>query len=170
MDEMKGEPEVKSTFRLKEIETGTVLSNKYTFIFIELKKFNKTLEEIEQGNILERFYYCLRNMEFLEERPVELQQEIFQKLFTAANIATMSKEEFKEYQQEMKTERDINSIKWTAEMRGMERGMEKGMKEGLKKGRQEQAIQIARNFKSDGIPYEVIAKNTGLSIEQIEKL
>ena len=170
MDEMKGEPEVKSTFRLKEIETGKVLSNKYTFIFIELKKFNKTLEEIEQGNILERFYYCLRNMEFLEERPVELQQEIFQKLFTAANIATMSKEEFKEYQQEMKTERDINSIKWTAEMRGMERGMEKGMKEGLKKGRQEQAIQIARNFKSDGIPYEVIAKNTGLSIEQIEKL
>ena len=36
----------------------------------------------------------------------------------AANVATMSKEEFKEYQQEMKTERDINSIKWTAEMRG----------------------------------------------------
>ena len=87
-------------------------------------------------------------------------------LHLAANVATMSKEEFKEYQQEMKTERDINSIKWTAEMRGMERGMEKG----LEKGRREQAIQIARNFKSDGIPHEVIAKNTGLSIEQIEKL
>lgn len=132
------------------------------------------MEEIEQGNILERFYYCLRYMGYLKERPAELQQEIFQKLFTAANVATMSKEELKEYQQEMKTERDINSIKWTAEMRGMERGMEKGMKKGLEKGRkegrQEQAIQIARNFKSDGIPHEVIAKNTGLSIEQIEKL
>mgnify|MGYP006387184165 CR=1 FL=1 len=91
-------------------------------------------------------------------------------LHLAANVATMSKEEFKEYQQEMKTERDINSIKWTAEMRGRERGLKEGLEKGRQEGRQEQAIQIARNFKSDGIPHEVIAKNTGLSIEQIEKL
>ena len=87
-------------------------------------------------------------------------------LHLAANVATMSNEEFKEYQQEMKTERDINSIKWTAEMRGME----KGLKEGLKKGRQEQSIIFALNLKSDGFSYETIAKYTGLSIEQIEKL
>ena len=88
----------------------------------------------------------------------------------AANVATMSKEEFKEYQQEMKTERDINSIKWTAEMRGMEKGMKEGLKKGLKKGRQEQSIIFALNLKSDGFSYETIAKYTGLSIEQIEKL
>lgn len=170
LDEMKDEPEVKSIFRLKELETDKVLSSKYTFIFIELKKFNKTLADIEQGNILERFYYCLRYMEYLDERPVELQQEIFQKLFTAANVATMSKQEFKEYQETMKTERDINSIKWTAEMRGMERGMKEGMKKGLEKGRQEQAIIFAMNLRTDGFPYETIAKYTGLSVEQIEKL
>lgn len=174
LDEMKGEPGVKSTFRLKELETGKILSNKYTFIFIELKKFNKTLAEIEQENILERFYFCLRYMEYLEERPVELQQEIFQKLFIAANIAAMSKQEFKEYQETMKTERDINSIKWTAEIRGMERGMkegmEKGMEKGIEKGKQEQTIIFAMNLKADGFPSETIAKYTGLSVEQIEML
>ena len=62
----------------------------------------------------------------------------------------------------MKTERDIKSIIWTAEMRGMERGMEKG--------RQEQSIIFAMNLKSDGFSYEIIAKYTGLSIEQIKQL
>ena len=32
------------------------------------------------------------------------------------------------------------------------------------------AKTIALNFKNDGIPIEVIAKNTGLSIAEIEKL
>ena len=101
-------------------------------------------------------------MEYLEERPIELQQEIFQKLFTAAKVAAMNKEEFKEYQATMKTERDINSIKWTAEKRGME--------QGLKEGMEKQSLIIAKNFKSYGIPCEVIAQNTGLSIEEVEAL
>ena len=29
---------------------------------------------------------------------------------------------------------------------------------------------IARNFKEDGIPYEIISKNTGLSLVEIEML
>jgi len=31
-------------------------------------------------------------------------------------------------------------------------------------------IEIAKGLKADGIPYTIILKNTGLSIEQIEKL
>ncbi len=31
-------------------------------------------------------------------------------------------------------------------------------------------VEIAKGFKADGIPNHIIAKNTGLSIEQIEKL
>lgn len=162
LDELRGETKIKSAFRLKEIETSKVLSDKYTFIFIELKKFKKTLEEIEQGNILERFYYCLRYMEYLDERPVELQQEIFQKLFSAANVATMSKQEFKEYQETMRTERDLNSIKWTAEKQGLEKG--------IAQGKREQSVLIARNLKTQGIPSVTIAQCTGLSIEEIDVL
>ena len=83
-------------------------------------------------------------------------------------------QEFKEYQETMKTERDINSIKWTAEIRGMERGMkegmEKGMEKGIEKGKQEQTIIFAMNLKADGFPSETIAKYTGLSVNQIEML
>ena len=45
---------------------------------------------------------------------------------------------------------------------------------GLKKGRSEGAAQekreIAKNFKHAGIPIAVIAENTGLTAEEIEKL
>ena len=34
----------------------------------------------------------------------------------------------------------------------------------------DQKKEIAKNFKNDGIPIEVIAKNTGLTIEEIEEL
>lgn len=42
--------------------------------------------------------------------------------------------------------------------------------EGAKEGAREKAIEIAKNFKSSGIEIELIAKNTGLTIEEIEKL
>jgi len=35
---------------------------------------------------------------------------------------------------------------------------------------EDRMIEIAKGFKADGIPNHIIAKNTGLSIEQIEKL
>ena len=45
---------------------------------------------------------------------------------------------------------------------------------GLKKGRNEGAVQkqreIAKNFKHAGIPIAVIAENTGLTAEEIERL
>ena len=62
--------------------------------------------------------------------------------------------------------------------RNYEQGLEKGIEQGLEKGRAEgetagQAVatlKLARNFKNAGISAEVIAENTGLSLEEIEKL
>ena len=58
-----------------------------------------------------------------------------------------------------------------------ERGREsfaEGEAIGLEKGRSEGAAQekreIAKNFKEAGIPTSVIAKNTGLSAEEVEAL
>lgn len=51
---------------------------------------------------------------------------------------------------------------------------EKGLKTGIEKGKmeakREQAIAIALEFKKMGLPTADIAKGTGLSVDQIEKL
>jgi len=43
-------------------------------------------------------------------------------------------------------------------------------RDGYEEGREEKAREIAKNLKASGIPIDVIAKNTGLTIEEIEKL
>ena len=53
---------------------------------------------------------------------------------------------------------------------GRAEGLEEGRAEGLEKGRAEEKYAIARGMKADGIPVETIAKYTGLSAGEIEKL
>ncbi len=57
---------------------------------------------------------------------------------------------------------------------GEKSGFTKGETAGLVKGRSEGAAQekreIAKNFKKAGIPMDLIAENTGLSVEEVEQL
>lgn len=50
------------------------------------------------------------------------------------------------------------------------KGLKQGLKQGIEKGKREEAITIALEFKKMGIPVADIAKGTGLSVEEIEKL
>lgn len=50
------------------------------------------------------------------------------------------------------------------------KGIQKGIQKGIEKGKREEAIAIALEFKKMGLPIADIAKGTGLSIEEIEKL
>ena len=101
-------------------------------------------------------------MSKLDERPLELQQKIWTRLFEAARVAAMNKEERQAYIKHMNTERDIrNQIEFAIE-KGYEEGMEKGIEKGIEK--------VARNLKKNKMPNEEIALNTGLTLEQIEAL
>ena len=147
-----------STFRLKELQTNKILSHKYTLIFIELSKFAKRLEEISPDNILEGYLYFLRNMHNFKEQPKEFQQQIWDKLFNAARVAKMNRQERQAYIKKMNTERDrINQ--W-----------EFAMEQAKTKGMAEEKMTIAKSMKLEGISVDIICKCTGLSIEEIENL
>ena len=45
-----------------------------------------------------------------------------------------------------------------------------GREEGRSEGAAQEKREIAKNFKDSGIPIDVIAKNTGLTLEEIEAL
>lgn len=42
--------------------------------------------------------------------------------------------------------------------------------DGYIRGKAEESLRIAKNLKNAGIPVEIIAENTGLPVEKIEKL
>ena len=49
-------------------------------------------------------------------------------------------------------------------------GRAEGLKEGIAEGEHKKAVEDARNFLAEGISPEIIAKCTGLPIEEVQKL
>ncbi len=62
----------------------------------------------------------------------------------------------------MTTERDIQNY--------ISYAREKGLEEGMEKGREEGRVEAARNMLADEISIDLVAKYTGLSIEQVKQL
>ena len=58
----------------------------------------------------------------------------------------------------------------TAKMEGLAEGLAEGRAEGRAEGSSERALEIAKGMMMDGLPVSVIAKYTGLSSEEIERL
>ena len=78
----------------------------------------------------------------------------------------------------MTTARDThNQIEYAKET-GLEEGLAKGrvigraegLEEGLVKGREEGNLEVAINLLQLGTPCEIVAKATGLSLEEVTKL
>lgn len=53
------------------------------------------------------------------------------------------------------------------EQDGYYRGRIDGLEEGQIKGQREKAFEIAKNLKKAGLDIELIAENTGLTVEEI---
>ena len=50
------------------------------------------------------------------------------------------------------------------------KGLELGLEQGRAEGEAQKQREIAKNFKDSGVQLDLIAKNTGLSVEEIENL
>ncbi len=64
----------------------------------------------------------------------------------------------------------LEKAKEQALAEGREKGRAEGLAEGLAKGREEAILSVARNLKQSGLSTDVIAKSTGLTIEEIEEI
>ena len=155
---------------------GKAFCDKLTYIYIELVKFNKTLEELESA--FEKWLYVLRHLANLQERPVALQERIYDKLFRAAEIAQFAPQERQAYEDSLKVYRDFKNVMDTAEKKGFEEGIQIGKEEGIQLGKEEgmslgkeQAlIEVARKLKQQDLSEAQIEAITGLDSEYMAKL
>ncbi len=149
---------------LTNTDTGEIFYNKLGYKFLELCKFVKTEAELETD--LDRWFYLLKHMSHLNKVPSVLNKRVFQKIFKIAEVSNLTKEEKAMYDSNLKSKWDYeNSIAFARE-----EAEEKGIEKGIEKGRHEEALNIAREMKKEGISTVQIVKFTRLSIEEIEKL
>lgn len=138
--------------KLTDVETFRIFYDKLCFIYLEMPKFNKTVDQLQTR--FDKWLYVLKNLERLQNVPEKLQDRIFKKLFAAAEIAKFTPEEAMAYEDSLKIYRDLKNSLDTAH------------EEGHAKGRQETAIRMI----ADNMSAEAISKYTGLTVEQIKAL
>ena len=141
---------------LSDVETHKVFYDKLKFVYLEMPKFTKTVDELETH--FEKWMYVLKNLKRLDNIPDKLREKIFEKIFSAAEIAKLTKEEYKAYVDNLNSYRDLKNCLDYAE------------EKGEAKGEAKERLKIARELKTLGISFEQISVATKLSIEEIEKI
>lgn len=136
-----------------------VFYDKLKFIYIELPKFTKTLDQLSSKQ--DKWLYLFRHLPEIEGQPRPFQDSVFLQLFEVAEIANFSPAEQDSYQSSLKYYRDLNNVIDTS------RG--EGKAEGRAEGKAERSVEIAGSLLGK-LPVETISETTGLSIAEIEKL
>ncbi|MBQ6033120.1 MAG: Rpn family recombination-promoting nuclease/putative transposase [Prevotella sp.] len=149
---------------LMDMETKQSFSELLRLIYLQLPLFTKDYTECE--NDFERWICVLKDMDIMNRLPEAAKNSVFKKVAEIGELSSLTYEERLKYDDVLKRYRDTLAVMEGQKQEGFREGMEKGIEKGMEKGKAE----IARNLKNDGIPLDVIARNTGLSIEEIEKL
>ena len=109
---------------------------------------------------------AIKHLGDLDERPAELREAIFNRLFEQAEIAKYTPVERQDYEESLKNFRDWYSCLVTA----VRKGRAEGRKEGRAEGRKEERLSIARNLKASGaLTISQIAMATNLTEDEVEK-
>lgn len=160
-DSDKAEPEkYRYDVQLQDTETHTTFYYKLTFIYFEMPKFRKSINQLVTR--FDKWLFVLKNLNKLDRLPENMKEDIFEKVFEVAEIAKFTNDEYVSYEDSLKYYRDMKNSIDTA----FEEGVEKGIEKGIVKEKN----SIAINCINQGLNNEAIVKITGLSIQQIEKL
>ena len=158
-------------FKLIDTENQNISLDYIQMHIIEVQRFikileNSTIEELKKNKLLSW-------MKFFTSKDLNL---IENELKEANPIMTKAIEEYKRFTSDDKlmqayAARDAFLVGQKM-MLSLER--EEGIKEGMEKGKLEgeknKSISIAKNLKKSGLDMKFISENTGLPIDEIEKL
>jgi predicted transposase/invertase (TIGR01784 family) len=130
-------------------------SDKLRFVYVQLKNFNKAIEELDSN--VDYWLYFLKNLQILEKKPLEVQGRIFERLFHIAQINKLNKEEMKTYNKSILEYNDVMSAVQYAEQCGEKRG-EKRM-----------AILLGKKLTEKGMSVIEISELTGISVDELNE-
>ncbi len=176
--------EFRTDVALMDMRHKTLFSDRIRLIYLQLPYFTKELDDCE--TLFEKLIYVLKNMDVLQRMPWLAQDAVFQKLASIADVASLSKKERSDYDENLRAYRDTIAVMEGQYLEGMEKGEAKGRAEGEAKGRAEGEAkgraegraegeakgraEVARNLIKLGMPIKQIAQATGLSEEEVTAL
>jgi len=131
-DEDKNDDTLLHIVELKD-QNCKVFYEKLKFIYLELPKFKKTIDQLNDH--FDKWLFLLKHLPDLEEPPLPLQENVFMQLFEVARITSFSPAEREAYENSLKYYRDMNGVIETAREEGIQEGMRKGIQKGIQEGK-----------------------------------
>ena len=145
--------------KLVELENNKVFYDKLAFVYAEMPKFVKNLDELKTNT--DKWLYVLKNISKLQNLPKELENNIFKKFFDEAKIANYSKDDYYAYQESLKIYRDNKAVLKTA--------IEQGKKEGRIEGKIEGKLELLISMIKEGtLTLKQAADKMNMTIPQFE--
>jgi len=148
----KKKPKFRRDVMLMDIEDHEVFFDKLRFTFLQMPAFEK--EEKDLITHYDKWCYFLQNLENMDNIPEILQEEIFKKAFKTAEIANLSKDEYKKYIDSLDAYREIKGVTENA----------------IEEGRNTEKIEIAKELIQLNVAKEIILQSTKLPTEIIDRL
>ena len=132
------------------------------FVFVELPKFKpQTIKEKKMAVLWLKF------LTEIDESTEEVDAELLENPDTAQALQILEKSAYDDsqlYAYEYFWDAVVN------ERVAIEGGYKRGMADGMAQGEHNKALEAARRMKANGMPAELIAKYTGLSIDTVNNL
>jgi predicted transposase/invertase (TIGR01784 family) len=123
--------------------------DKLLYIYLAMPRFHKTLIELltPQDNWL----YILKNLPDLKEVPETFQHGIMAKIFKVADMANLTREERRDYEESVKQYRDLKNVTDTA----------------FHDGEKKSDVKVILNGYKKGLSAELLAALTELPVKQV---
>ena len=159
-------------FEVRDRKRGLLLCDRLELHFLELSKIDDqkpvhALTEIERLGAYLKFANIENRQDYVKQiltmEDIDMTENAYRKV-TEDELEYERRESRFRYQLQRNTELSV------ARNEGEAIGLKKGRSEGLVEGAAQKQREIAKNLKHAGIPIAVIAENTGLTAEEIEKL
>ncbi|KLI20312.1 Rpn family recombination-promoting nuclease/putative transposase [Brachyspira hyodysenteriae] len=170
-------------FQLSDINNSSLKLDDFQIHFIEIKRFaeilkNASIDDYNKNKLLSW-------IDFFTAKDLE---KSINKLIGGNDIMSKVMDKYKRFvadEKEMSAynERDTFLYGQAAMLQyereegkkegieiGIQQGIKEGIEQGIEQGEKNKALSIARSLKKSGLDNKFISENTGLTIEEIEKL
>ncbi len=143
--------EVVHTIKLKN-QNGKTFYDKLTYIYLEMPNFK--LEENNLKSRLDNWLFFIKHLEDFQDIPSIFSDDIFTQAFEKAELARFGQTDLDNYENSLKTYRDLKGVIDTA--------FEDGKLEGV--------LLMAKKLKNKGVALPIIIEASGLTREEIDRL
>lgn len=142
------------------------------FTFVELKKFNLKIDEI--NTLSEKWIFFIKNAKNLKLIPENVNDEGLKEAYKDAEKHSWNREELRQYDNAAIAIQDergklAKAIR-TGESTGIKIGKKEGRKIGKKEGRKETKLEIIQNCLKENMKSEIISKIVNIPVDELNEI